>query len=304
MGKGDFRDRAHVVDYLAEALKNRRLAIFLGSGVSRELVNSGEAAIGLPTWPRLIKKLYAKSGLAMPQGSNYPQLAEDFKNELLSQGKSLADVHAEVQSALYESVDLDFSVIRQNSTLAAIGALVSHSLRGQVSEVFTLNYDDILERYLLYNGIVARPVIHERFWAQSADVLVHHPHGFLPSPNSPFPDRSNFLVFDERSYISEKRDSRWNQRMEVTMQAHVCLFIGLGRDDPHLKTLVAGSVGKHAFRPATDGYWGVVLRMNATRQEIRDWEQYDVHVESLGDYSVDLPNLLFSVCQQAVAAKR
>jgi hypothetical protein len=214
-------------------------------------------------------------------------------------GKTLPEVYELVQAVLYEKVDLDFASIRQNATLAGIGALVSHSRRGKVSEVFTLNYDDILERYLLYHGIIARPILEEKFWSQSADVLVHHPHGFLPSPGSPFRDRSTFLIFDERSYVSERPDSRWNQRMEVAMQAHVCLFIGLGRDDQHLKRLVAATSEKHAFKPTSDGYWGIVLRAGPTEAEILDWEQYHVHVEPLRDYGTDLPSLLFAVCQHA-----
>lgn len=302
MSKADFKDRDHVVEYLADALNHRRLAIFLGAGVSRELVNTGSGAIGLPTWPDLITKLYDRAGLPAPVGTNWVQLAEDFKNALLHQGKSLPEVHAFVQGVLYDAVDLNFSAIRQNATLAAIGALVSHSRRGQVSEVFTLNYDDVLERYLRYHGIIAKPVIEEKFWSQPADVLVHHPHGFLPSPGSPFPDRSTFLVFDERSYLAEKPDSRWNQRMEVAMQAHVCLFVGLGRDDQHLKRLVATTSEKHAFSPARDGFWGVVLRAGPAQAEVLDWGQYHVHVEPLADYQVDLPGLLFGVCQKAARA--
>lgn len=299
MSKGDFKQRAHVIEYLAEALKNQRLALFLGAGVSRELVNTGSGAIGLPTWPELIAKIYDRAGLGVPEGTNYVQLAEDFKNALIHQGKTLTDVHAFVQAVLYDNVNLDFVSIRQNPTLAGIAALVSHSRRGQVSEVFTLNFDDILERYLRYQGIIATPVINEKFWAQPADVLVHHPHGFLRSPGSPFPERSSFLVFDERSYLAEKTDSRWNQRMEVTMQAHVCLFIGLGRDDHHLKRLVSSTSEKHAFSPTIDGYWGIVLRAKPLQKEILDWEQYHVHVEPLADYNSDLPGLLFAVCQQA-----
>jgi hypothetical protein len=204
-----------------------------------------------------------------------------------------------VQAALYQTVRLDFDAIRQNATLAGIGALVSHSRRGQVSEVFTLNFDDILERYLRYHGIVAKPVIDEKFWSEPGDVLVHHPHGFLPSPGSPFPNSSTFLVFDERSYLNQSPDSRWNQRMEVVMQAHICLFVGLGRDDMHLKKLVADTAKKHAFSPAKEGYWGVVLRAKPEDVEVLDWAQYDVHVEPLSDYAVDLPGVLFGICQEA-----
>ena len=128
---------------------------------------------------------------------------------------------------------------------------------------------------------------------------VHHPHGFLASPGSPFGADSSFLVFDERSYLDQSPDSRWNQRMEVAMQAHICLFIGLSRDDMHLKQLVKNTAEKHAFSPAKHGFWGVVLRASPEKAEILDWNQYHVHVESLADYHTDLPSLLFAVCQEA-----
>jgi hypothetical protein len=144
-------------------------------------------------------------------------------------------------------------------------------------------------------------VIEEKFWAEPADVVIHHPHGFLPSPGSQFSHASTFLVFDERSYLEQHQDSRWNQRMEVAMQAHICLFVGLGRDDIHLKKLVALTSKKHAFSPVKYGYWGVVLRAKPEEEEIRDWAQYDVHVEPLTDYEKDLPSVLFSICQYAAA---
>jgi hypothetical protein len=299
MSKSAFKDRIYVTKYLSDALVKRRLAIFLGAGVSRNLVNSGKARISLPTWPELVQRLYATKGWRLPAGANYAQQVGDFRIRLLDSGKKPSHFQELVSKALYRDVALDFAMVRRNPTLAGIGALVAHSLRGRVSEVFTLNFDDILERYLRFHGIVATPVIREKFWAEPADVLVHHPHGFLPSPGSPFSTNSSFLVFDEQSYVKQTPDSRWNQRMEVAMQSHICLFIGLGRDDTHLKALVAKTAEKHAFSAAKDGFWGVVLRAKARKEEVRDWKQYDVHVENLANYGTDLPNLLFSVCQMA-----
>jgi len=299
VSKTHFQQRKYVVKFLGEALHNRRLAIFLGAGVSRDLINDGVAPIGLPTWPALIAKLYAGRRWDAPAGSNYYQQAEDFKNRLLAEGGTFEDFKGDVTQVLYGGINLDFAKIRENPTLAAIGAIVSHSLRGQVAEVFTLNFDDVLERYLRYQGIIAKPVIDEKFWSEPADVRVHHPHGFLPSPDSPFKVSSTFLVFDERSYLEQNSDSRWNQRIEVAMQSHICLFIGLSRDDFHLKQLVSKTSKKHAFSSVRDGFWGVVLRADPKIEEVRDWAQYHVHVESLTDYPTDLPALLFAVCQSA-----
>ena len=182
-------------------------------------------------WGELIERLYISQGWSVPSGANYLQQANDFRNKFLNVPKSVDEYNECVSKALYQgltSASLDFSAIRQNATLAGIGALVAYSRRGTVKDVFSFNFDDILERYLLYHGVLARPVIEENFWAGAGDVVVHHPHGFLPSPGSPFPEGSSRIVLDERSFVSQKDDSRCNQRMEVAMQANVCLFVGLG----------------------------------------------------------------------------
>ncbi len=71
MSKIHFRNRDHVVRVLAKALHEGRLAIFLGSGVSRDLVNTGTGKIGLPSWQELIRRLYVSQGWRVPTGSNY-----------------------------------------------------------------------------------------------------------------------------------------------------------------------------------------------------------------------------------------
>ena len=51
-----FPNRASLISFLGEKLVERRLAIFLGSGVSKELIADDKGIwSGLPTWPDLIK---------------------------------------------------------------------------------------------------------------------------------------------------------------------------------------------------------------------------------------------------------
>ncbi len=300
MSKTQFRsNRAYVAEFLAEALTQNRLALFLGSGVSRDLYSVKRKKCGLPSWEQLVRGLYQSRRMKIPTGTNYIQQVEDFRNRFLSRGNSTTDeFYALVQKLLYLNLAFDFSVINRHPTLAAIGALVAHSRRGSVKQLFTLNFDDIVERFLRYQGVLATPVIEEKFWSRSADILVHHPHGFLASPGSPFEQRSSFLVFDQESYARQNPDDRWNQSMEVAMQSHICLFIGLGRDDFHLKQLVA-RWAKHAFKVDHDGYWGVVLRAGPSEAEVREWKRYHLHVETLANYHSDLPSFLFQICQRA-----
>jgi hypothetical protein len=200
---------------------------------------------------------------------------------------------------------LDFSSIRRNDTLGAIGALVMSSVRGSVSEVVTLNFDDILERYLCYHGIVALPVYEEKFWANRCDVTVYHAHGFLPSPGSQFTARSTFLLADRKAYDerSSHAEDRIYAKVATIMQSHVCLFVGLSGDDGRLNTLISESKQRHAYNPGGIGYWGVAVSSSRDAALVRRWRDQGVYLQTVAEYLIDLPKFLFEICQGAAAQR-
>lgn len=297
-----FNERESLLDLLAQQLSNGRLALFLGAGVTMELQASDDGLwMGLPNWPTLIKKLYATKGATPPDNATLLMAAQYFRQHHTTSKDEYLEA---VQSALFSGVDLDFSVVRKNDLLGALGALVMSSLRGRVAEVFTFNYDDVLERYLEYHGLVAEPIIEPHFWASSADVVVHHPHGFLPSPGSRHSQTSDDIIFDFKSYAvtTGRSDERWNQKMETVMQSHTCLFIGLSTEDIRVASLMHASKGKHAYDPARDGYWGVAF--NTSDADRQEWADRGIFLFKLADYRVDLPAFLFQICQRAAKMRR
>ena len=46
--------------------------------------------------------------------------------------------------------------------------------------MITFNYDDLLEIYLEFHGLVVEPIWRDEHWASNADIRIYHPHGFLP----------------------------------------------------------------------------------------------------------------------------
>ena len=119
--------------------------------------------MGLPDWPTLMNNLYGLKGKRSKKytnNANFTKIAEDFRMKYCNkQDDCWLDC---VSKALYIGSNLEFSAIRKNGTLNAIGALVMASLRGRVSEIYTLNFDDVLDRYLEYHGIVVVPAFEEK----------------------------------------------------------------------------------------------------------------------------------------------
>jgi hypothetical protein len=179
------------------------------------------------------------------------------------------------------------------------------SMRGSVSQLVTFNFDDVLERYLAYHGIIASPIFEEKFWADKGDVVIYHPHGFLPSHGSPYHEMSSYIVLDRRSYSERtgRADQRMNQTMETIMQSHICLFIGLSGNDQRLDSLIVTTMNenKHAYSSSRIGYWGVVFSTSKEPTVSKMWEERGIFLHSLDNYEPDLPRFLFEVCQSAAS---
>ena len=179
------------------------------------------------------------------------------------------------------------------------------SLRGRVSEIFTLNFDDVLDRYLEYHGIVVVPAFEEKSWADRGDIVINHPYGFLPSPGSPFRSRSSYVVLDRSSYaeLSGNSHQRMNQKMETAMQSHICLFIGLSGNDERIDNLMMRThkEKKHAYNPKDIGYWGVAFGVSKDPNDSRRWAKRGIYLQKLDDYHTDPPNFLFEICQNAAS---
>jgi hypothetical protein len=291
-----FRRRPNVEKLLASMLVAGRLSLFLGAGVS--------VPIGLPSWPALIKRMYRLGKKQLPKGVDLLKLADEIMHTACdSDSKKFA---ALVSSSLYQGKkarDFDFVKLRENATLSALAAMVMSSKRGRVSDVFTFNFDDLLERYLEYHGFVVEPVpiCDERFWAPSCDVAIYHAHGFLPSPGSSFTTASNKLILGANSYAECTGDInlRSNQRMLVALEGTMALFIGLSGDDLRLQSLLQVSKVNHAYNPVELGYRGVALHVNPSASTRAQWKNYGIWAQDLRDFKTDLPRFLLRVCQLA-----
>lgn len=295
--KDDFENEARLVQYLAAQLMLGRLALLIGSGVSR--------AFDLPTWDEFILKLYESKKEVPPQKRPQKQ-AQDFR--LKYYGTDSSGFVAAMRTTLYENASDDFNALRGNATLAALGSLVMASKRGSASKVITFNWDNLLELFLEYSGFVTASVGRQIHWAESVDVSVLHPHGLIPFDSRAEASDPKEIIFDQRSFstIVGNEALPWRQHLLSIMRTHTCLFVGLSADDQNLDSLLLRCQQEHAIvgENKNTAYWGVTFAEKADEGAAAGWEEKGVYYKLVTSYSDGLPSFLLGICQEAVRLRR
>lgn len=287
--RSDFESDDRLTKYLSRQLATGNLCVVLGAGVSK--------ALDLPDWKVLLEKMFIKQGGALDSSKALEREAERFRLTYFKSEE--AGYFSAIRESLYEGIDIDFKKLRQNDTLAAIGALVMSSIRGSASEVVTFNFDNLLEKYLEYHGFVTLSVYEPKFWAGRADVTVLHPHGFIPfDPTEP---TSSQIVFDQQSFAKIIGDEAnpWRQKVLTLLRTHTCIFIGLSGDDLNLDSMLLASRDSHAGVDSKTFFWGLAFTTAKDTYTRDKWEERGIYCKPVADYDVEIPNLLFKICQLA-----
>lgn len=291
-----WENQGELADYLARQLNSGSLALFLGAGISQYY--------GLPAWEGLLRDMFAVHGQPIPD-HDLLRSADQYRVRF-RKGDEVG-FRDDIKAALYRNFKMDFDLLLKNPTLAAIGALVMSSRRGNVSRVVTFNYDDILETYLEYHGFNTISLWNAQHWSSSVDVTVYHPHGYLPfRPNCEPSDR---VILDQKSYADIVGDSSnlWYQHIFSILRSHTVLLVGSSAIDPNLDTLLVKSLQAHASRAmparAQPLYTAVKLTTDRDKYLEESLEERGVFTQHVADYDVALPQFLFSICQRAAALR-
>lgn len=289
--KDDYSDDRILIPYIAEQLVKGRLSLILGAGIS--------AIFGLPKWEDLIKRLYKAQKKTPPKGKSFELLAEYFRREFYT--NEYDGYIKAIHNALYKGIDTSFNALRLNGTLASIGSLVMASRRGSVSEVITFNFDNLLELYLSYHGFVTKSSSLNDYldWVDYSDVTVYHLHGMIPFDINQ--EYSKKIIFDQKSFseIIGQENNPWRQLVLTLMRRHICLFIGLSGDDMNLDSILSSVHKSHIISINKIPYWGITFSTDGSRAKAGQWEDRGVFYKRISNYQHDLPEFLFSVCQEA-----
>lgn len=275
----------------ATELRLGTLSIALGAGVSR--------GMGLPTWLELVNECCGATGHPLiPLGDSRNNRA--LLSAMTHVEKKSSDTRAfreMIRNALYKNSRSDRALIG-HVLLSAIGTLTMRSRRGFVSEVVTLNFDDLLEKYLWLHGFQVQSIHNLPQLRLHADLTVYHIHGFLPS-DSKFGRDSDNLVFSGWSFdqFVGKEKEPFKELLRDILCRKVMLFVGMSPDQPSLKTVVAGLfdqlskeqgriVGFWLLGPDDDPEWDLELvASNIVPVRLQSYEEY--------------PDFLLRVCQAA-----
>jgi len=283
--RSEYEDWSSLRNYLARQLVAGRIALVLGAGTSSHF--------GLPDWRKLIANLYARHGDVPPDKRDSIQ-AEEFRHKYHSRNPD--SFLAEVKETLYDGVSVGFDQMMSHYTLSGILSMLLAAGVGSRTEVVTFNWDNLLEKYLSLHGRVVVPVYEEKHWAQSADVTIFHPHGYLPYKDDT--TRSEKVVFDQFSYDEIMgSDTIWKHVLLGLFRTRTCVLIGLSGDDPNLSALLLRVKDQHASFGASTLFWAVTFTTKEASREA--WEERGVYPVVLGDYT-DLPPRLFDITQSAV----
>ena len=286
--KDAWSNRDAVVRHLAQQLNRGRLVLFLGAGVS--------GFYGLPQWEDLVARLCELNAATPPKkGDDLVTKVGALKTRYY---KDKADKFREdVKSVLFKGVDIDFYKLRKNDLLSAIGAMLMASKHGAAIDLITLNYDDLVELYLEFHGLVTLSVHTERHWRSDADVTIYHPHGLLSL--DPKRGDSKGIVFGTREYDEIMRaESLWRSRLLSILRSHTALYLGISGSDRHLQALLDDVNRSHAIYDDRYAYHGVRFSKSSDDDVTIVLDGYGVSTWQVADYD-ELPTFLFDICQAA-----
>lgn len=304
-------NRESLLSHLAHQLNNCRLSLVLGAGISK--------ALELPSWDELLEEMgyhiTEEFGITISPDIKSNEEKADFFRKIYDDQSRYQDYLQLVQHSLYnKSKGVDFEKLNERKVLDAIAALCIPSRRGFVKDIITFNFDNILEIYLRYYGIISHSPLTGNQWRKNADVNIYHIHGFLPK-DMPLSHCSKRIIFDSESYQCQTSFSTWEWAPHISsvLRTTTAVFIGLSGHDRNLERFMKDSNAKHAYRDYSyDSFWGVSFirkkdNMAGTIKLWKKWGIYPIIISGNDDkkgcthdeFEDGIKSFLFSISQKA-----
>lgn len=258
--------------------------MLLGAGVSR--------GIGLPGWADLVKRCCAALGVGFD-----PNELTSKMDEVYDAGRSQHPPlprETIVRDALYRDVGDRYSIHDlRKPLLLALGAITMTGARHGSTDIFTWNFDDVLESYLVAHGFGVQVITTDAFDVRGdVDVHVYHQHGYLPLLNS---DRASDLVLSRDEFLERLSDDTskpWSASLISQLQSRTAICIGLSFKDDNLMRLIRIASKHTTSRPI--GY-SLNVHSESRSAELRRSSIIPVQFNSHDE----IPDFILSVCKSA-----
>ena len=275
---------------LGRLLHQGEIALLVGAGISLDF--------GAPSWHALAR-LMAREARIESAGINRKKLQGDSLADLFSriERSNSAEFTSRVKKWLYHRWTKTALAPEGNwasHTLAALGALMSSTIRGRIDTVLSLNFDSILEMYLRLYGFIVQPVASFSTILTRADVRVFHSHGYLPL--DPQDGSDSEILLTKHAYLEAIGDDSDPRRrmMEYVFAQRRILAIGVSGDDVYSRSIFAALAKRYPGRLL--GFWITGPRVSTDR--INDLKASNLVTVRLSSFK-NLPEFLLSIARYA-----
>ena len=212
-----------------EALKQNRICLFLGAGVS--------ASAGVVTWNNLLEHLCVKKGLA--------KIDSDIDSVI--KGRYIIDEYKKQQKEVPEEFYNDMKSILYANTHSSplIDAIADLVVKSNVESIISYNYDDLVEQKIKKTKECYS--VYDKSRPEHGNALqVYHVHGFIPQNGAWSP-----IVLGEKEYhkIYQEAYNWGNVEQLHSLCRNVCFFVGLSMNDPNLRRLIDVSIDGSEIEP-------------------------------------------------------
>lgn len=216
---GWLKDRRLVIGEIAKSVCENRVAIVLGSGIS------SSTPFCFPSWKELIKKIELSFGVPVNPSTDYPQRLDYIKEITVDQTAFNEAVWEALYPACLRIARCYPEDLLGHKLFLAITDLI---LTGGISNILTLNYDDIYDWYLAdLRKIQINTITDIAQLNTKKTINVIHLHGYLPLRQG-IP-ASNWIIASGQEYEDRRhivRENKWGIYLSSEFWSKVVIFIG------------------------------------------------------------------------------
>jgi len=288
----DGGERKRALRLLSGHLRRGELVLLLGAGVSDGL--------DLPNWRTLVERCEVAVGIDISDRDPMHRI-DDVQGKFQrvhgsGNGDFLGFVREHLYPEQYRSERSYPRSILQKEMLIALGALVMSSVRGSVTDVLTLNFDDVLDWYLRLHGFRTQVVTDlPRMLRGDVDVHIHHIHGFLPLTAAWEPSDWLLLSYDQLiERLSQEAGAAWPTLIGSLFQSKVILAVGTSMSDIDVHTMLRRAQRKEA----KDVGRGFVIDRQMSEEDRSKCLRFGLTPVSVETYE-EIPRFLLGICQEA-----
>ncbi len=218
------------IDKAKKALKDDKVSLFLGAGVSR--------LVGSIGWDKLLNELCVKRRLSIDTNLDKRCISGIEKgryiiDDYIGKRKSIPKkFYDDMRTILYSNIKR-----QSNDIIEIIATLIT---KCKIESVITYNYDDLVEQEINDNHrkyhVKCQPIYDKSGPIADNKRYIYHVHGYLSKDRI----QSEKIILGEKEYHKVYQDSyNWSNVEQLhALNRSTCFFIGLSMTDPNLRRLM------------------------------------------------------------------